>query len=301
MRNFPLVAIPIAVLGALLGAGSARAETAQIGVPSNGALLFRVNCAACHGVDGRGQGPLTPQLAVSPGDLRDPAFLSTRSDDDLMTVIARGGVARKRSKTMPAFPTISDLDRWDLVAFLRQNELKVADFFPHARYFTAKAYPLDKNAIERLTTLFGRPLTPQETRMTVVTAYGKRPANDTAGPELVPQDPVSLDKLNPKEKIGYLVFVDLPAQGGAMTSYGVAIANDGSVTHVDSEAGITKPAVDAVYQGFVGQGQKGQPGSLKPGKGSTPPTAQAFKNAYARILESIGLFDKEERDRHWAD
>jgi hypothetical protein len=187
-----------------------------------------------------------------------------------------------------------------LVAFLRQDRLKVADFFPTARYFTAKSYPLDKNAKERLTALFGRPLSAAESRITVVTAYGKRAANDAAGPELVPQDPVSLDKLSPKEKIGYLVFVDLPTQGSEMMSYGVALGKDGSVTRVASETGLTKPAFDAAYQGFVGQGQKGQPGSLKPGKAPAA-SAQAFKNAYARILESIGLFDKEERDRHWAD
>jgi mono/diheme cytochrome c family protein len=299
MTNFPLRAIPVVLLGSLLGAHAALAETAQIGVPSNGALIFRVNCASCHGLDGRGQGSLAPQLAVPPGDLRDPAFLSTRSDDALLTVISRGGAALKRSKTMPAFPTISDLDRWDLVAFLRQGRLKVADFFPNARFFTAKSYPLDKNAQQRLTALFGRPLTAAESRMTVVTAYGKRPTGDAVGPELVAQDPVSLDRLNPKEKTGYLVFVDLPA-GTEMMSYGVALAKDGSITRIASETGLGKPAFDLPYQGFVGQGQKGQPGSLKPGK--TPPaSAQAFKNAYARILESIGLFDKEERDRHWAD
>jgi mono/diheme cytochrome c family protein len=299
-KNFPLGAIAVALLGSLLGPGAARAETAQIGVPSNGALLFRVSCVSCHGVDGHGQGPLAPQLAVPPGDLRDPAFLSTRSNADLMAVIARGGGALKRSKTMPAFPTISDLDRWDIVSFLRQSRLKVADFYPSARFFTAKSYPLDKNAKERLAALLGLPVAAQDSRMTVVTAYGKRAASDAAGPELVPQDPVSLDKLSPKEKIGYLVFVELPGQGGEMTSYGVALAKDGSVTRVSSEPGLTKPALDAAYQVFVGQGQKGQPGSLKPGK-APPSVASAFKSAYARILESIGLFDKEERDRHWAD
>ncbi len=34
-----------------------------------GKLLFRSSCASCHGIDGKGKGPLRDQLKVAPTDL----------------------------------------------------------------------------------------------------------------------------------------------------------------------------------------------------------------------------------------
>ncbi|MFQ5524626.1 MAG: c-type cytochrome [Thermoanaerobaculia bacterium] len=38
---------------------------------SRGALLFQIHCAACHGLEGRGNGPLAADLKVAPADLTD--------------------------------------------------------------------------------------------------------------------------------------------------------------------------------------------------------------------------------------
>jgi mono/diheme cytochrome c family protein len=37
--------------------------------PSAGLDMFKQYCSACHGVDGRGQGPATPALKAAPPDL----------------------------------------------------------------------------------------------------------------------------------------------------------------------------------------------------------------------------------------
>ncbi|WP_299827084.1 cytochrome c [uncultured Roseobacter sp.] len=34
-----------------------------------GQTLFRLHCAACHGIEGRGNGPMSPVLLVQPADL----------------------------------------------------------------------------------------------------------------------------------------------------------------------------------------------------------------------------------------
>ena len=37
--------------------------------PPSGADLYKIHCAACHGVNGAGSGPMTPQLRHVPPDL----------------------------------------------------------------------------------------------------------------------------------------------------------------------------------------------------------------------------------------
>jgi len=58
--------------------------------------LWNVTCATCHARDGRGGGPGLPPGAKVP-DLTDPAFASTRTDEQLMTAIREG------QNMMPAF------------------------------------------------------------------------------------------------------------------------------------------------------------------------------------------------------
>lgn len=45
----------------------------------DGARLFRLHCAACHGADAEGQGPMAPVLLIQPSDL---TALTTRNDGE---------------------------------------------------------------------------------------------------------------------------------------------------------------------------------------------------------------------------
>src|SRR5687767_11954752 len=38
-------------------------------VATRGAVLYRIHCASCHGVEGKGDGPVAPALRKKPADL----------------------------------------------------------------------------------------------------------------------------------------------------------------------------------------------------------------------------------------
>jgi len=52
--------------------------------PAYGKVLFDLNCAACHGYEGRGDGSAATYLWRRPADLTDGHYLSTRSDEQLL-------------------------------------------------------------------------------------------------------------------------------------------------------------------------------------------------------------------------
>ena len=80
---------------------------------ARGRELYEPNCAQCHGLTGRGDGPLADTLAIPPADFK--LHVPFHTDLFFFQVITRGfGVV------MPAFGGgISEEDRWNLINFLR--------------------------------------------------------------------------------------------------------------------------------------------------------------------------------------
>ncbi len=101
------------VMAAWLGSAAADPEEARV--------AFRRYCAACHGMEGRGDGPNAPSLGeTQPRDLTDPGYMGKLSDDHLRKVIAEGGRSVDRSPFMPAFGrTLPGEKLRDLVAYVR--------------------------------------------------------------------------------------------------------------------------------------------------------------------------------------
>ena len=90
-----------------------------------GASLFPQNCAACHGADGRGDGPLAKSLPVPPADLT-AAHLWMHSDGELFWWLAHGIEAPEGGLAMPGFGSIlSDDDRWALIDYVRAHNAGV--------------------------------------------------------------------------------------------------------------------------------------------------------------------------------
>lgn len=79
----------------------------------NGATIYEATCAKCHGVDGRGGGPLSGTTPVPPPSL--VAHVGAHPDGDLYYWIQTG-----RPGGMPAFADrLTPSDTWDLVNYLR--------------------------------------------------------------------------------------------------------------------------------------------------------------------------------------
>jgi len=79
---------------------------------ARGDAIYRANCASCHGIDGRGDGPIRslPRAGVLAEAIRE------NSDAELSYRIAHGVAGTP----MPAFAgTLTPEERWQLVAYLR--------------------------------------------------------------------------------------------------------------------------------------------------------------------------------------
>ncbi|HLI26848.1 MAG TPA: copper resistance protein CopC [Chloroflexota bacterium] len=83
---------------------------------ARGQELYQQHCVMCHGVGGRGDGPLARTLNPPPADLR--VHVSQHTEGQLWLWISNG----IPGSAMPAFKdVVSDEDRWNLVNYLRDR------------------------------------------------------------------------------------------------------------------------------------------------------------------------------------
>lgn len=79
----------------------------------HGEMLFMQHCAMCHGLQGRGDGPLAEGLEPAPSNFHNDARMRQRSLYGLYNTITLG----VRGTPMRAFTEFSEADRWALAFF----------------------------------------------------------------------------------------------------------------------------------------------------------------------------------------
>ncbi|HTP00521.1 MAG TPA: cytochrome c [Anaerolineales bacterium] len=87
---------------------------------ARGSELFNINCTACHGADGKGNGPVAAFLRnKKPIDLTGPIGISL-SDGAIFTTISNG----TPGGMPPLNENLTVRERWDVVNFVRQLQEK---------------------------------------------------------------------------------------------------------------------------------------------------------------------------------
>ncbi|VVE73089.1 sulfonate ABC transporter ATP-binding protein SsuB [Pandoraea captiosa] len=85
---------------------------------ARGSRVYAAQCAACHGADGRGEGPLAATLDRWPPTMAS-ALLSRRADGELFWHVLYG-MRREQGVTMPGFAgRLSDREIWAALDYMR--------------------------------------------------------------------------------------------------------------------------------------------------------------------------------------
>ena len=81
--------------------------------PANGISQYSEKCAPCHGVTGQGDGSRAAELPNPVAPLGNPEFARQTAPADWYDMVSRGNLER----FMPPFTSMSDRQRWDVVAY----------------------------------------------------------------------------------------------------------------------------------------------------------------------------------------
>ena len=81
---------------------------------ANGKLIYQDKCMACHGSNGKGDGPQAEKLSNPVAPIGDFDFSRSASPTDWFNIVTNGNIA----KFMPGFQSLSDRERWDVIAYV---------------------------------------------------------------------------------------------------------------------------------------------------------------------------------------
>jgi len=111
---------PPAALATAQMAAVAKPPTAAPLIPPStqpnleaGAVIYAEKCAACHGLQGLGDGELAEGLAFAPAPLGDPEFARQADPGEWYSTVTIGNLNR----LMPGFVSLTDQQRWDVVGY----------------------------------------------------------------------------------------------------------------------------------------------------------------------------------------
>lgn len=91
-----------------------------------GGQIYKQQCIACHGADGKGTGPAAAALEHPPADLTNHFHTAPgQGDGYLFWRVTEGGVVepfRSQKSAMPPFKgVLSESERWDVLTYIHQE------------------------------------------------------------------------------------------------------------------------------------------------------------------------------------
>ena len=97
---------------------------------SEGRALYQANgCASCHGVSGRGDGPIAVRLGAKPADLRDPGLFTRGAGEIEIAKTLAVGIHSAEASTpqlhrthhelaMPKFDHLTEIERRSIALYV---------------------------------------------------------------------------------------------------------------------------------------------------------------------------------------
>lgn len=260
-----------------------------VGDPTNGKKLYDRECGACHGDAGTGG-----RSGVS---LSDSSRMTLLRDDQVFAII-KTGAGVKKEKEHKFDGKLGYLDTWDVVAYIRSLHLSIAQFFPEATHYVSKEYTIDEHGSKRVQDSTGKAAI---NKTAGVFTFFKKEGSESRV-EYVPQDPIKLDQLKKKEKVGYVVFMPLETSN-FKGEVGVAMDQQGKITKLavhPSEK--NADLINKSLSRFEGLGKKGNKDPFKPGGGKEIDAISGdVYRVYQAAMELATMYDREENERTWAD
>jgi high-affinity iron transporter len=124
MKAMGALLMSLALLGCSAKSGSSAVDYDKVEVPvaqlssdearARGRTLFKAKCSLCHGERADGRGVRSNALSGKPVNFGSSEWRSNTTAIAVFEVLSEGA----RGTSMPAWPTLSDGQKWDLVAYV---------------------------------------------------------------------------------------------------------------------------------------------------------------------------------------
>jgi high-affinity iron transporter len=102
----------------LVAATPAPAPTPKL--IETGKQVYDINCAACHGATGEGNGPVAFAVKPPPRNLVKDPFKAGDTVDQIFKTVSTG----LPNTRMVGYPSIKEVDRWAVAYYVRAFRIK---------------------------------------------------------------------------------------------------------------------------------------------------------------------------------